>query len=513
MSSPSDDGTGASVRVAGLHLRQVEHVVEDLQQRLRGRVDDAEHVAMLAVGGGDLEQLHHAEDGVHRRADFVAHRGQEGALGAVGRFGGVARLAQAALGIDERRDVHPVAVPHRVGAGAQAARHAAAPHQSAVLADHAELVRPLERAGRDGGAQALEERAPIVLHDGAEHEPRRPHDGFAPDAEQIEHAGAQEVDAHATAARPLELIDGALAVRRHLAQAALGGHHRFLGVLARVDVGVGAGHALGAPVAAAFRDHAVRLDPLPAAVGRTDAVLDEILGALALERREGGRRDPRQIVGMHQRRQRRDRHHDVAPLGPENRAPVFAQEHPAGFHVEVPQRQLRAAEREPEALAHFRQLPLDQLSLRDVAEDAAGDERGAFLDVGADVPFEHHAPAVLAQHRHVEGPYLLAANEPQQQPFDDRGVLGRHHVEQVQVLQVVVGVAEQPLPRRVHLHEAAERVHALQQVGAVVEDGAEARLALACLRFEPAAHDHLAAQFRGAVLHLHRHGDAQSRPR
>ena len=191
-------------------------------------------------------------------------------------------------------------------------------------------------------------------------------------------------------------------------------------------------------------------------------------------------------------------------------APVLAEEDAAGLDVEVPQRQLRAAQRQAEALADGGQLLLGDLARRDVAEDAARHERRAFLDVGADVALEHHTAPVLAEHRDVEGADLLAANQAQQQPLDDGGVFGRDDVEEVQVLEVVVGVAEQALPRRVHLHEPAERVHALQQVGAVVEDGAEARLALAGLRFEPAAHDDLAAQLGGAVLHFHRHGDAQA---
>jgi hypothetical protein len=39
--------------------------------------------------GVALEQVGHADDGVHRGADLVAHVGQEGALGLVGRLGGL----------------------------------------------------------------------------------------------------------------------------------------------------------------------------------------------------------------------------------------------------------------------------------------------------------------------------------------------------------------------------------------------------------------------------------------
>ena len=43
-------------------------------------------------------QFRHADDGVHRRADFVAHVGQEKALGAAGRFGGLLGLRQLPVG-------------------------------------------------------------------------------------------------------------------------------------------------------------------------------------------------------------------------------------------------------------------------------------------------------------------------------------------------------------------------------------------------------------------------------
>ena len=49
-------------------------------------------VALLVVERRVEQQAAHADDGVHRRADLVAHRGQEGALGFVGGFGGSAGL-------------------------------------------------------------------------------------------------------------------------------------------------------------------------------------------------------------------------------------------------------------------------------------------------------------------------------------------------------------------------------------------------------------------------------------
>ena len=55
---------------------------------------------VLALLGGQVgveRQLGHADDAVHRRADFVAHVGQELALGAVGRLGAILRFNQLAV--------------------------------------------------------------------------------------------------------------------------------------------------------------------------------------------------------------------------------------------------------------------------------------------------------------------------------------------------------------------------------------------------------------------------------
>ena len=69
--------SGAEIELARLDLRQVEDVVDDRQQRLRRSERDAHPLALL-VGERLLEQqLEHAGDAVHRRADLVAHAGEE----------------------------------------------------------------------------------------------------------------------------------------------------------------------------------------------------------------------------------------------------------------------------------------------------------------------------------------------------------------------------------------------------------------------------------------------------
>ena len=83
-------GDGLDLQLAGFDLGNVEHVVQQLQQVLAAGADGFEEVGpflfVAAVGAAD-QQLGEAEDAVERRADFVAHVGEELALGAVGGFG------------------------------------------------------------------------------------------------------------------------------------------------------------------------------------------------------------------------------------------------------------------------------------------------------------------------------------------------------------------------------------------------------------------------------------------
>ena len=77
------------VHLAGLDLRQVEDVVDERQQVLARGVDLLEvggEVLLAQVFGLFLQHLAVADDGVQRRAQLVAHVGQELALGAVGGF-------------------------------------------------------------------------------------------------------------------------------------------------------------------------------------------------------------------------------------------------------------------------------------------------------------------------------------------------------------------------------------------------------------------------------------------
>ena len=68
------------IELAGLDLRVVEDVVDHVQQRVAARVDDLGELPLLAREVGAEQEVGHADHGVHRRPDLVAHRGEEGAL-------------------------------------------------------------------------------------------------------------------------------------------------------------------------------------------------------------------------------------------------------------------------------------------------------------------------------------------------------------------------------------------------------------------------------------------------
>ena len=75
------------LQFTGLNFGKVENIVDEPQQRV-GRVFDRFHIASLSRAEARAQcQIGHADDGVHRRADFVAHIGQKVALGTTRRFG------------------------------------------------------------------------------------------------------------------------------------------------------------------------------------------------------------------------------------------------------------------------------------------------------------------------------------------------------------------------------------------------------------------------------------------
>ena len=78
---------GLDVELVGLDLREIEDVVDDAEQRRAGVVDLAHVVALLGIERRLEGEVRETDDGVHRRADLVAHVGQERALGLGGVLG------------------------------------------------------------------------------------------------------------------------------------------------------------------------------------------------------------------------------------------------------------------------------------------------------------------------------------------------------------------------------------------------------------------------------------------
>ncbi len=91
-------------QLAGLHLGEIENVVEQRQQRLGTAHRRLGKPPLLVVQRGVEQQAGHADHAVHRRPDLVAHVGQELALGPVGRLGLLAMEAQRLLHLATQAD-------------------------------------------------------------------------------------------------------------------------------------------------------------------------------------------------------------------------------------------------------------------------------------------------------------------------------------------------------------------------------------------------------------------------
>ena len=75
------------IQFARFDLGKIQNVVDQREQRIRGHLRQSQILALFGVELRVEHQFRHAHDAVHGRADFMAHVGQEFALGAVGRFG------------------------------------------------------------------------------------------------------------------------------------------------------------------------------------------------------------------------------------------------------------------------------------------------------------------------------------------------------------------------------------------------------------------------------------------
>jgi hypothetical protein len=144
------------------------------------------HSAWPGVQAGACEQLRHSEDAVHRRADLVAHRGEEVALGAAGGLGALAREFGALLGlafadVGERALVAaqpPAVIEHAAGrdgnldlaavASAPARLEADHPFFHVEAAEEAALVFGTDEALRTDVGDSVEEVCRAVVTEEAD---------------------------------------------------------------------------------------------------------------------------------------------------------------------------------------------------------------------------------------------------------------------------------------------------------------------------------------------------------
>ena len=131
------DGQMLDGELAGLDLREIEDVVDDGQQAGARARDDLRLPARPLRQFGRRQKFGHDHDAVHRRADLVAHRRQEGGFRLVGVVGRLRRLQVVRRPVGDL-DLELLAMPLEPGVAlADLAQHAVEPVDEA-----ADLVAP-----------------------------------------------------------------------------------------------------------------------------------------------------------------------------------------------------------------------------------------------------------------------------------------------------------------------------------------------------------------------------------
>ncbi len=135
------------LELAGLDLREVQDVVDHPEQRLAGARGGLGLLALVVAELGLQQQLEHPDHAVERRADLVAHVGQELGLGARGLH----RLAERALAIGDVGAHHGDAVVGPVAIGERELRHVVDRAVVGLLVlDDAAVAHDLDVARADG---------------------------------------------------------------------------------------------------------------------------------------------------------------------------------------------------------------------------------------------------------------------------------------------------------------------------------------------------------------------------
>ena len=142
------EGSGFQVDLTPFDLGEVKDVVDDCQQALAGGEDVAHPLPLLGGQILQLQQLRQTQHGIHGGADFMAHVGQELALGRIGTLGVVLGLEQGLFALFAGGDVRNRA-HHAPGTAVGFPFHHLAPVEDP---DTATIRREHAMFGRIGGA-------------------------------------------------------------------------------------------------------------------------------------------------------------------------------------------------------------------------------------------------------------------------------------------------------------------------------------------------------------------------
>ena len=100
------------LQFARLDLGKIQDVIDDRQKRVCGVFNQLQVIHLLQRQVGVQEKVGHPDNAVHRRPDFMAHVGQEIALGLIGILGGLVGLLDLKLRLLKRRHMFLLRVLH-----------------------------------------------------------------------------------------------------------------------------------------------------------------------------------------------------------------------------------------------------------------------------------------------------------------------------------------------------------------------------------------------------------------
>ena len=88
------DIIAATAKASSIDASQIEHIVDDAQQRVPGAHRDVGQPPLLGVEVSGLQQFRRTQQAVQRRAHLMAHDREKARFRDAGLFGGLARALQ-----------------------------------------------------------------------------------------------------------------------------------------------------------------------------------------------------------------------------------------------------------------------------------------------------------------------------------------------------------------------------------------------------------------------------------